>query len=65
MNEIHLIASDKLVPRMAMSVREAAPSIGVSDKHFRDHILPDAPNFYANHRYAPASVWHAINVCKY
>jgi hypothetical protein len=32
--------SQSTVPRIALSVREAAKSLGICEKHFRDKVLP-------------------------
>lgn len=41
-------ASD--VPRLCLSVFEAAKSVGLSEKHFRDEILPNIPHLRVGRR---------------
>ena len=50
MTEVHLIQSDKTVPRLGASIREAARSLNVSEKHFRVELLPLIPHVRAGRR---------------
>lgn len=43
MNAI-LIQAEKSLPRLGVSIREAAKSVGVSEKHFRQALLPQIPH---------------------
>jgi len=38
------------VPRLCLSVFEAAKSVGLSEKHFRDEILPSVPHLRVGRR---------------
>lgn len=38
------------VPRLCLSVFEASKSVGLSEKHFRDEILPHIPHLRVGRR---------------
>ncbi len=49
MSAISLVKSDRDVPRLGLSIREAARSIGLSEGAFRE-LLPFVPHFRAGRR---------------
>jgi excisionase family DNA binding protein len=42
--------SQSNVPRIALSVREAAKSLGICEKHFREKVLPNLRVFRVGRR---------------
>jgi hypothetical protein len=44
------VIAESGVPRLCLSVFEAAKSIGLSEKHFRDEILPRIPHLRVGRR---------------
>ena len=44
------VNSDSDVPRLCLSVFEASKSVGLSEKHFRDEILPSVPHLRVGRR---------------
>jgi len=50
MNELQPANSATDVPRLCLSVFEAAKSVGLSEKHFRDEILPSVPHLRVGRR---------------
>ena len=48
-SELQLVRSDRAVPRFALSIREAAKSIGLSETAFRE-LLPTIPHIRAGRR---------------
>lgn len=50
MTEVLLVKSDKTVPRLGASIREAARSLNVSEKHFREELMPLIPHVRAGRR---------------
>lgn len=50
MNDVHLVETDRNVPLLAMSLHEASKSVGVSEKHFREELLPRIPHLRIGRR---------------
>jgi hypothetical protein len=50
MSLLQLADSESDVPRLCLSVFEAAKSVGLSEKHFRDEILPSVPHLRVGRR---------------
>ena len=50
MTELQSIEGERTVPRLCLSVFEASKSVGLSEKHFRDEILPSVPHLRVGRR---------------
>lgn len=49
MSKLHLVKADRSIPRLGISIREAAKSVGLSEASFRE-LLPDIPHLRAGRR---------------
>ncbi len=49
MNNLHLVKADRSIPRLGISIREAAKSVGLSEAAFRE-LLTDIPHLRAGRR---------------
>ncbi len=50
MSDFQLGISKPDVPRLGLSVFEASKSVGLSEKHFRDEVLPSVPHLRVGRR---------------
>lgn len=50
MSELQLGICEPDVPRLGLSVFEASKSVGLSEKHFRDEVLPSVPHLRVGRR---------------
>ena len=50
MSDFQLWISEPDVPRLGLSVFEASKSVGLSEKHFRDEVLPSVPHLRVGRR---------------
>ncbi|MFT5093474.1 MAG: hypothetical protein ACKVII_26900 [Planctomycetales bacterium] len=50
MSELQSANSVSGVPRLCLSVFEAAKSVGLSEKHFREEVLPCIPHLRVGRR---------------
>jgi len=48
--ELCLVESDAKCPLLGFGIRDAAKSVGVSEKHFRDELLPLIPHLRVGRR---------------